>query len=158
MKLAIFSVSVAAAVLLGGAAQACPDWTLTAAAQYSGSGDFFYQPRAYDVVAGGEFPLAKCSGISPTPVVGPGFFTDRPDFRFEISAMSQQELHIRVNSECDAVLLVNTASATWHYDDDSNGNLDPRIVLPNPADGALDIWVGTVDGKYCNAVLELETF
>lgn len=157
MKLAIFSASVAAAAFFGGAAQACPDWKLTAAEIYGGTGEFFYQPRAYNVVAGGEFPLAKCGGISPTTAFGPGFFTDRPDFRFEISAMSRYELHIRVNSECDAVLLVNTASGTWFYDD-SNGNLDPRIVLPNPADGALDIWVGTLDGNYCNAVLELETF
>lgn len=158
MKIAILSASVAASVILGGAAQACPDWTLSAAAQYSGSGNYFYQPRAYDVIAGGEFPLAKCTQIRPATDSGPGFFTDRPDFRFEIFGMSRYELHIRVNSECDAALLVNTASATWYYDDDDNGNLDPRIVLTNPADGMLDIWVGTYDGQYCNAVLELETF
>lgn len=158
MKFAIFSASVAAAVVLGGAAQACPNWNLQAAAQYSGSGNYFYQPRAYSVVAGGEFALSKCNHIRPATDIGPGFFPDRPDFRFEIYGMGRYELHIRVNSECDAALLINTATATWYYDDDDNGNLDPRIVLTNPADGFLDIWVGTYDGQYCNAVLELETF
>lgn len=157
-KIAILCAAVATSVLSGAAAQACPDWNLSAAAQYSGSGDYFYQPRAYSVIAGGEFPLAKCRHIRPATDTGPGFFTDRPDFRFNIFGMSRYALHIRVNSNCDAALLVNTASATWFYDDDDNGNLDPLIILTNPADGYLDIWVGTYDGAYCDATLELETY
>jgi len=46
----------------------------------------------------------------------------------------------------------------WFYDDDDNGNLDPRIVLTRPSNGIIDIWVGTYDGEYCDAVLSLETF
>jgi hypothetical protein len=72
--------------------------------------------------------------------------------------MGPYTLHIRVVSQCDAALLINTASATWYYDDDANGNLDPLIVLTDPADGFIDIWVGTYDGSFCKAVLELETF
>jgi hypothetical protein len=148
----------AAMMLIGGIAQACPDWNLPAAEQYSGTGEFFFQPRSYSVVAGGAFPLTKCGDIRPSTDVGPGFFPDRPDFRFDVSGMGRYQLHVRVISECDAALLINTASATWYYDDDANGNLDPLIVLTDPADGFLDIWVGTSDGKYCNGMLELETF
>jgi hypothetical protein len=54
--------------------------------------------------------------------------------------------------------LINTASVNWYYDDDDNGDLDPKIVLTRPADGYLDIWVGTYDGAYCDAILSLETF
>ena len=41
---------------------------------------------------------------------------------------------------------------------DDNGNLDPRIVLTRPIDGRIDIWIGTYDGEYCNAQLQMETF
>lgn len=56
--------------------------------------------------------------------------------------MAAYELHIRVVSECDAALLINTASATWYYDDDDNGNLDPRIILTNPQDGPIHMTDG----------------
>jgi hypothetical protein len=65
---------------------------------------------------------------------------------------------VRVVSECDAALLINTASANWYYDDDDNGDLDPKIVLTRPANGRIDIWIGTYDGEFCNAQLQLETF
>ena len=55
-------------------------------------------------------------------------------------------------------LLINTGSANWYYDDDDNGNMDPKITLTYPSDGYLDVWVGTYDGQYCDATLRLETF
>lgn len=72
--------------------------------------------------------------------------------------MAGNQLVIAVQSRCDAALLINTGSATWYYDDDDNGNQDPKIVLTRPADGWLDIWVGTYDGQYCDAVLQMQTF
>jgi hypothetical protein len=72
--------------------------------------------------------------------------------------MSGLRLEISVISKCDSALLINTASANWYYDDDDNGNMDPKIVLTRPLDGYLDVWVGTYDGDYCDAILELETF
>jgi hypothetical protein len=157
-KLTLQAATAAVGLLLAGAAQACPDWNLPAAESYSGTGDYFYQTRSYSVNAGGNYALAKCGHIRPATDVGPGFFPDRPDFRFSVSGMGPYTLHIRVVSQCDAALLINTASATWYYDDDANGNLDPLIVLTDPADGFIDIWVGTYDGSFCKAVLELETF
>lgn len=65
---------------------------------------------------------------------------------------------ISVVSRCDSALLINTASGSWYYDDDDNGNLDPRIVLTRPLDGQIDIWVGTYDGDFCDAQLRMETF
>ena len=46
------------------------------------------------------------------------------------------------------------------YDDDDNTNSpgDPRISLTRPANGRIDIWVGTYDGSVCDATLNLETF
>ena len=72
--------------------------------------------------------------------------------------MGRYKLAISVVSRCDAALLINTGSVNWFYDDDDNGNLDPRIVLTRPSNGIIDIWVGTYDGDYCDAVLSMETF
>lgn len=135
------------------AAIACPNYSLSAAAQYGGSGSFFYQPRSYSIIAGGSTNIDYCGGVP-----GTGHFMDRPDFRFDTYQMAGYSLHLRVNSRCDAALLVNTSTGSWIFDDDSNGNLDPLIILPNPVDGYIDVWVGTFDGQYCDAVLELETF
>jgi len=45
------------------------------------------------------------------------------------------------------------------YDDDDNGNLDPKIRLTNPAaNGIYDIWIGTYNGATCDAQLIIETF
>ena len=158
MRNILLSAALVTGSFFTASAHACPNWNLQAAEQYSGSGSYFYTPRHYNIVAGGDYSLSKCSHIRPATDVGPGFFPDRPDFRFNVSGMAAYELHIRVVSECDAALLINTASATWYYDDDDNGNLDPRIILTNPQDGPIDIWVGTYDGAYCNARLEIETF
>lgn len=66
-------------------------------------------------------------------------------------------LVISAISEYDSVLLINTGSASWYYNND-NGNLDPKIRLTRPANGRIDVWMGTYDGEYCNARLRLETF
>ena len=72
--------------------------------------------------------------------------------------MNRYQLVVSVVSACDAALLINSASANWFYDDDDNGNLDPKIVLTRPVNGRLDVWIGTYDVEYCDAQLQLETF
>ena len=84
--------------------------------------------------------------------------TAAPDFSLELSGMDPFRLVLKVVSECDSVLLVNTGAMNWYYDDDDNGNLDALITLTRPSNGWLDVWVGTHDGETCDAVLSLETF
>ncbi|MFT5742062.1 MAG: hypothetical protein ACI86S_000118 [Paracoccaceae bacterium] len=151
-------VAVVAFLGLSTAAMACPDYGLMGVESYRASGQELYQERTFDVVAGGSNSLDRCRHIRPQSDIGPGYFTDAPDFTFEVSGMGGYQLVISVVSRCDSALLINTSSATWYYDDDDNGNLDPRIVLTRPANGILDVWVGTYDGEYCDAVLSLETF
>ncbi|PHQ78903.1 MAG: hypothetical protein COB65_13305 [Thalassobium sp.] len=142
----------------GTAAMACPDYTLWGNETYRLTGQQMYQEQAYRVTAGGQNYIWDCRNIRPGTDTGAGFFTTAPDFSFEISGMGGYQLAISVVSRCDSALLINTSSANWYYDDDDNGNLDPRIVLTRPANGILDVWVGTYDGEYCDAVLSLETF
>ena len=158
MKL-LASLSIAAAItLIANVALACPDYSQWGRESYNASGNQLYQPQFFNVVAGGENYLQNCRHINPRTDRGPGYFTTAPDFTFDLRGMRGYELHISVVSQCDSALLINTGSANWYYDDDDNGNLDPKIILTRPSDGYMDIWVGTFDGKYCDATLRLETF
>lgn len=145
-------------VAFTGAAAACPDFNLSPQAAYQVSGQQLYQKRGFDVVAGGEHYVWDCRNVQPGTDTGAGYFPAAPDFSFQLSGMSRYQLVLSVVSECDAALLINTASASWYYDDDDNGNYDPQIVLTRPADGRVDVWIGTYDGAYCDAQLQLETF
>ena len=109
-------------------------------------------------MAGGDNYIWDCRNVQPGTDTGAGYFPTAPDFSFQLSNMAPYQLVVSVVSECDAALLINTASANWYYDDDDNGNYDPRIVLTRPANGRIDVWIGTYDGEYCNAQLQLETF
>jgi len=140
------------------AALACPDFSLAPQASYQASGKQLYATQGFDVVAGGSNYIWNCRNVQPGTDTGAGYFPSAPDFSFQLSDMSRYKLEVRVISECDAALLINTASANWYYDDDDNGNLDPKIVLTRPANGRIDIWIGTYDGEFCNAQLQLETF
>ncbi len=156
------TILMAAAAMLGfaGAAAACPNYNIQAAAQYSASGGQLRQPQFFSVVAGGDNYIWNCPGINPQSDRGAGYFSSQPDFRFNLSGMGGLKLEISVVSDCDAALLINTGTATWYYDDDDNrrSQLDPSIMLTRPANGLIDIWIGTYDGEYCNAQLRMETF
>ncbi len=137
---------------------ACPDYNLAPTEYYSASGDTLYQAQQFSVTAGGEFDLSRCRNVRPQTDRGRGFVTANPDFSFDLSHMGRYRLEISTVSDCDSVLLINSGSGNWYYDDDDNGNLDARITLTRPANGRIDIWVGTQDGAFCNSNLYLETF
>lgn len=109
------------------------------------------------VQAGGDQQIGNCS-IKFGSDRGTGWVTKAPDFSVELAGMQNYSLEISVISECDAILLINTGSVNWYYDDDDNGNYDPKIWLSRPSNGWLDIWVGTHNGVVCDAQLTLETF
>ncbi len=153
-----FLISLSAFIALATGAIACPDFNLAPQESYEGSGKQLYATQGFDVVAGGKNYIWDCNNVRPGTDTGAGYFPSAPDFSFQLSGMSRYRLELRVVSECDAALLINTASANWYYDDDDNGNLDPKIVLTRPVDGRIDVWIGTYDGEYCNAQLQLETF
>jgi hypothetical protein len=152
-------ILTAVAVLgFGTSAMACPDFNSQAAEAYSASGAQLRSAKTFSVVAGGENYIWNCPNVRPGTDQGAGYFTSQPDFSFTLSGMAGLRLVVSAVSECDSALLINTSSANWYYDDDDNGNLDPKITLTRPVDGRIDIWMGTYDGEYCNANLRLETF
>ena len=151
MKLTL--LSAAAFVMAGSAAMACPDYSQTGAT-FEATGDQLYAGMDFSVVAGGDNNLADCG----LPVSGAGYFITPPDFSFLLSGMAGYNLEVTVAGACDTALLVNTPSASWFYDDDSAGDLQPTMLLTNVGDGRLDAWVGIYNGEYCDATLHLETW
>ena len=153
------SLYLGAIVLFGWAhaSIACPDQSIWGET-YSFTGTQLQNGVSVDVVAGGENYIWDCRHIRPGTDQGAGYFTTKPDFTIELNRIQGYRLAISAISECDSALLINTSSGHWYYDDDDNGNLDPRIVLTRPANGYLDVWIGTYDGAYCDATMFLNAY
>lgn len=148
-----FSLVIASALgLLAGTANACPTYSQQGAT-YSYQGAQLAGAQSLSVIAGGSDNLSNC------PMPGIGFVATAPDFTFYLSGMGAYALDLSVVSQCDATLLVNTADAHWLFDDDSNGNLDPRLQITGSQqlEGRVDVWVGSYDGRQCQATLTLRT-
>jgi hypothetical protein len=137
-------VGLVGAVLgLSAPVMACPDWQgQPHFGQIDLQAGFQNDPLRYNVTAGGTTDVSRC--INGTA----GFVTNRPDFDMYWSGQSAQ-LTIAVESNADAVLLVNDPNGNWFYSDDYRGS-NPAIIISNPAEGLYDIWIGSYDGSRRN--------
>ena len=147
--LALFTL---AGLTAGGAAQACPDYSLNGARDSFSSTDAWSE-RRYSVVAGGSVDLARCSSVP-----GIGNVARAPDFTFSYNHNANHSLRFQARAGCDTVLMVNDATGRWHWDDDSAGGTNAEVHLRAPSSGSIDVWVGTFGSGYCNANLHVESF
>lgn len=153
----LFILTVLSVIGLAGAAQACPNWNLNPSyGSYNLSLGQLRQGQSLSLLAGGDKYVWNCPNVNPQTDTGAGYFTSQPDARFFVNGIEGNRLIISVRSNCDSALLINTGTATWYYDDDDLGNLDPQIVLTRPRSGQIDVWVGTYDGQTCDAVLYMQ--
>jgi hypothetical protein len=101
------------------------------------SAGFAPDPRTSQVVAGGN---------DENPINGSGCVgylnAKRPDIDINYTAGSYP-LSIAVNSETDTALLINLPDGSWVCDDDTGGNANPVVHLPNPQTGNYNVWVAT---------------
>ncbi|BDW84976.1 hypothetical protein [Roseicyclus marinus] len=134
------------------AAVACPAMNMSQGATNLGAGQLA-SPMNVMLSAGGENRLDQC-GLG---MLGFGQFRSAPDYSFVVEAGFPQDVVLAVTSDCDAAMLVNTADGQWHFNDDANGNLDPRLTIPAGAalEGQVDVWLGTFAGGDCAASLTL---
>ncbi len=148
--------SAAIVLAFTGVAAACPNYQAYGAT-YHLTGQDLYSANSYSVTAGGNYDLSNCPGVP-----GTGMVISSPDFSFNLSGMgAYNRLEIEVTAQaCDTVLLVNSANASWFFDDDSRGNLQPRINIYGQQNisGWVDVWVGTYGSNTCAATLEIETW
>lgn len=139
--------------LLTTASHACPDYSRNGAVRHYSS-DRLFSAVSLQVLAGGGLRLNDCLDVP-----GRGYVSRAPDFTIGLEGNRGRRLQFRVNSDCDAVLLVNRPDGSWLFDDDSAGRLDPLINVPSASNGVYDVWVGRLDGpQTCDAQLLLETF
>ncbi|WP_316014716.1 hypothetical protein [Roseobacter sp. HKCCA0434] len=151
-------LAAAAFLLSAGAAHACPNWQLDSPADISGTASYFYSPRTYNVLAGGDRNLNACGIRNRTDGVPTGFVAATPDFELYFQKDRNYALEFRTIGNCDTVLLINTGGGNWYYDDDDNGGGGAKIRLTNPSAGVYDIWIGTYGSQLCDAQLQIETF
>ncbi|MEM9755228.1 MAG: hypothetical protein AAF914_04505 [Pseudomonadota bacterium] len=133
----------------------CPSFA-TRGTSISMSAVQFEDPQLFPISTGvlsadlGECPNTQ--GVGVTPVA--------PQFTFELAAMSGYQLFIGIEESggCDTVLLVNTADAEWHFNDDRGPNdLNSTLILDGPGiEGRIDIWFGTFFGNECSGTLVMQ--
>lgn len=140
-------------IWVGTLAAACPSASIEAAVAYRVTANDLSAPIELSVYAGGEFYIEDCQSLRTAPMLG--YFAAPADFLFEMNDIPGTRLDISVVSDCDAQLLILTSWGHWYYDDDDNGNLDPKVVLTRAAPGTYRVWVGSLDGALCEAVLTL---
>ena len=145
-------VLIGAAILFAGLAAACPDASLYGE-RYTYNSDDLYSEKVLSVTAGGGVDLDTCYNIP-----GTGNVIQSPDFSIQYNKTQQYDIRFIVDGQCDTVLLINDANGNWHFDDDSAGDTDPRIMLSNAADGWIDVWIGTYGDSNCAADLRIESF
>ncbi len=102
---------------------------------------FVPDPHTATLTAGGG--SIEASNLSDSDGTCAGTVNSAPDFSLNYSGAGSYPLTFSVKSTGDTTLLINDANGTWFCDDDSAGNLNPRVTFTTPADGRYDIWVGT---------------
>ncbi|MGE0742093.1 MAG: hypothetical protein AB7O98_12185 [Hyphomonadaceae bacterium] len=74
----------------------------------------------------------------------PGFFGARAAATVQFQRTSESSLFVETIAEgSDLTLAIRAPDGTWLCDDDSAGNLNARVVVPEPATGTFEIWVGS---------------
>lgn len=150
------TLAVLATALLTGApalAQACPDWQLSGTL-FSTDATEAWTPQRHAVTAGGPLNLAQCGSVP-----GYGYMTQAPSFTITYDAQDRGlDLDFRVEAQCDTLMLINDSGAAWHFNDDEDGTLNPRLRLAAAPSGVYDVWVGTFGTGSCPATLVVESF
>lgn len=101
---------------------------------------FTPDPHNVDIVSGGDIDAASVgNGCS-------GFVTSAPDFRLNFDTDGMLPLVISATSGGDTTLVINDSNGTYRCDDDSAGELNPRVIIQSPGSGTYDIWVGNFGG------------
>ena len=138
-------------VLAGaGAGWACPEASQSREVMGYAAGALA-QVQTHMVAAGGPSDLSACD----LGAIGFGRFDAAPGHSFVLEGAVTQPVVLAVTSPCDTAMLVRGADGQWRFNDDGNGDLDPRVTLAAEvaAAGKVDVWIGSLDPAGCTAEL-----
>jgi hypothetical protein len=143
VKVILAALAIAASSVTAAEAS-CPDWNAQPHfGQINLKSGFQPDPHRRRVTAGGTTDLKRCFSTGES-----GYVTGAPDFDLYWEGSANQ-LTIAIESNADAVLLVNAPDGKWYYNDDYRGS-NPALVFVNPDEGLYDIWIGSYDGSRRN--------
>lgn len=135
--------------------QGCPNSGEYIATPVSMTGEYLEDNRIRhddQTVGGATTNLVNCPGID-----GDGYFYANPTYTLNLSDMLEDDFwrfQVRTRGSCDTTVLVQDASGTYHFDDNSGEDDNGRVRLFDMADlnGQVNIWVGTSDIETCEDV------
>ena len=110
---------------------------------------FTPDPRTISMVAGGSL---EAGNLGSNCV---GKIARVPDVELTYRDNGNFPLVFTFNSSADTTLVINAPDGNWYCDDDSDGNLDPRVTFNSPQGGVYDIFVGTIDGEMASGTLSI---
>lgn len=105
-----------------------------------------------------EITLTAGGSVEPTvattrPECGYGHIAEAPDYDLYYETTGGTTLYVYAVAGSDTMILINAPDQTWLCDDDSYGEGDPLVIIPNAAAGLYDIWVGTYGEETVEATL-----
>jgi hypothetical protein len=136
MKLTICLFAASAASLLALPAQAQDFGLEPTYGTVALDAGFPEDPHVVSLQSGGDIDAATLGGACT------GFIADAPDYRLNYTAGSFPLLFVAI-ADVDTTLVINGPDGSWYCDDDSDGQLDPRVTFNAPESGQYDVWVGT---------------
>lgn len=152
-RLGAVTIAFAFAASAAAAQGACPDWRMNGSVVTTDA-ETAWAPQRYSTTAGGSLNMWQCSAVD-----GVGHVNQAPSFTITYDARNRGlDLDFRVEASCDTLLYVNDATANWHFNDDNDNSLNPRIRLAAASSGVYDVWVGTYGEASCPATLVVESF
>ena len=117
------------------------------------SGGFSPDPHTLAAQAGGDIELATQSGLERCR----GYVQRAPGHALRYSR-AEGGLVIGYTSPGDAALAVRDPDGLWYCDDDSGGELDPRVLIADASDGRYDIWIANLaPGEILDGTLSFST-
>jgi hypothetical protein len=108
---------------------------------------FLPDPHVVSVRAGGDVPVSfgDCDY---------GYIAETAAVEIDYETSGSSDLFLYVEGDGDTMLLVETPSREILCDDDSHGNLNPIVHIPNAEDGLYLVFVGSFsDRDYQDATL-----
>jgi len=128
-------------------AKACPDAALSGPPMQVDVGQ--PAPPALQVSAGGSVSLTGCK------LELSGQVSAAPAAQVALSGSAgAQSLTLRVDSGCEAMILVHDGAAGWRTS--GAASRSPSLTLPQAADGGYAVWVATSGPARCGATLNAQ--
>lgn len=87
-----------------------------------------------------------------------GTASQAPQFTLNMSQMNGYIFSAEVDSDCDPTLLIHDAFGNWHFNDDGDNGVQPRLEIDGSVlNGEVDIWVGSFGGSECSGTMIFQT-